>query len=149
MKTTTTWFVVADGGRAHVLVNIGPGKDLYPIPEKALTHPMLAGRDIMSDRPGRTFDSVGRGRHHKEPRTDPRKVEKRNFAQKIATLLDDGLNQGEFERLVIVAPPEELGLIRAELSPAVSRRVSAELNKDLAGLSQSEIMSRLSKFHLI
>lgn len=40
----------------------------------------------------------------------------------------DGLKQGKFERLVLVAPPGELGLLRAELYPAARERVSAELN---------------------
>jgi len=103
----------------------------------------LPGREIMSDRPGRTFDSVGAGRHAKEPRTDPREVEKRSFAHELAAMLDDGLKQGKFERLVLVAPPRELGFLRVELSPAVRKRVSAELNKDLTGVSPSEIPDHL------
>jgi protein required for attachment to host cells len=42
-----------------------------------------------------------------------------------------------------VAPPRELGFLRAELSPAVRKRVSAELNKDLTGVTPSEITDHL------
>jgi protein required for attachment to host cells len=143
MKPTITWILVADSARARLFFNDGPGKGVKSVSDHVFQHPTPPGREIMSDRPGRTFDSVGGGRHAKEPRTDPRKVEKRSFAHELAAMLDDGLKQGKFERLVLVAPPGELGLLRAELSEAVQKRVSAELNKDLTGLTPSEIPDHL------
>jgi protein required for attachment to host cells len=113
------------------------------VSDEVLVGVNLPGREIMSDRPGRTFDSVGAGRHAKEPRTDAREIEKRSFAHELAAMLDDGLKQGKFDRLVLVAPPRELGFLRAELSPAVRKRVSAELNKDLTGVAPSEILDHL------
>jgi protein required for attachment to host cells len=53
------------------------------------------------------------------------------------------LGRGKFERLVLVAPPKELGRLRAELSPAVRERVTAELNKDLTRLSLREMAEHL------
>ena len=139
MKPTITWILVADSARARLFFNDGPGKGVKPVSDKVFRHATPPGREIMSDRPGRTFDSVGGGRHAKEPRTDPRKVEKRSFAHELAAMLDEGLKQGKFERLVLVAPPGELGLLREELSAAVQKRVSAELNKDLTGVAPSEM----------
>lgn len=143
MKPTITWILIADSARARIFFNDGPGQGIKLLSDKVIRHPTPPGREIMSDRPGRTFDSVGGGRHAKEPRTDPRKVEKRSFTHELAAMLDDGLKQGKFERLVLVAPPGELGLLRAELSAAVRKRVSAELNKDLTGVAPSEIPDHL------
>ena len=143
MKPTVTWILVADSARARLFFNDGPGQGVKLVSDEVIRHPTPPGREITSDRPGRTFDSVGEGRHAKEPRTDPRLVEKRNFAHELAAMLDDGLKQGKFERLVLVAPPGELGLLRAAISAAVQKRVSAELNKDLTGVAPSEISDHL------
>lgn len=143
MKPIVTWILIANGARARLFSNDGPGHGVKLVSDEVFAGTNLPGREIMSDRPGRTFDSVGAGRHAKEPRTDPREVEKRSFAHELAAMLDDGLKQGKFERLVLVAPPRELGFLRVELSPAVRKRVSAELNKDLTGVAPSEITDHL------
>ena len=143
MKPIVTWILIANGARARLFSNDGPSHGVKLVSDEVLVGVNLPGREIMSDRPGRTFDSVGAGRHAKEPRTDAREIEKRSFAHELAAILDDGLKQGKFERLVLVAPPRELGFLRAELSPAVRKRVSAELNKDLTGVTPSEITNHL------
>ncbi len=143
MKPIVTWILIANGARARLFSNDGPGHGVTLVSDEVLVGVNLPSREIMSDRPGRTFDSVGAGRHAKEPRTDPREIEKRSFTHELAAMLDDGLKQGKFERLVLVAPPGELGFLRAELSPAVRKRVSAELNKDLTRMAPSEIPDHL------
>ena len=145
MKPIITWILIADSARARLFFNDGPGHGVKLVSDEVIRGLNLPDREIMSDRPGRAFDSVGAGRHAKEPKTDPRKVEKRSFAHELAAMLDDGLKQGKFERLVLVAPPGELGFLRAELSPGVRKRVSAELNKDLTGVPPSEVPDHLGK----
>ncbi len=68
MKSTVTWILIADESRARLLANHGPRRGVEPVSEDLLEGRILPGREIMSDRPGRTFDSVGAGRHAKEPR---------------------------------------------------------------------------------
>jgi protein required for attachment to host cells len=122
MKRIITWILVADGSQARRFCNDGPGRGVAPLSDDLLTGRNLPGREIMSDRPGRTFDSVGQGRHAKEPRADPRAVEKRRFAHTLAAILEDGLNQGRFDCLVLVAPPRTLGLLRDELSKSLREK---------------------------
>lgn len=45
--------------------------------------------------------------------------------------------------LILVAPPDSLGALRAELPPAARRRVFAELAKDLARCPPHELADRL------
>ncbi len=59
-------------------------------------------RDINADKPGRTFDSSGTGRHAKEPPSDPHRMEKRKFAGKITGILEARLQKKNFDRLVLV-----------------------------------------------
>ncbi len=143
MKRITTWILVADAAQARLFCNDGPGRGIRAVSNAVLRGRNLPGREIMSDRPGRTFDSVGQGRHAKEPRTDPREVEKHRFAHKLAVMLEGELNQGKFDRLVLVAPPKALGRLRVELSKSVRARVSAELAKDLTHLPTQELQEHL------
>ncbi len=89
MKPIVTWILIANGARARLFSNDGPGHGVRLVSDEVLVCVNLPGREIMSDRPGRTFDSVGAGRHAKEPRTDAREIEKRSFAHELAAMLDD------------------------------------------------------------
>ena len=144
MKRITTWILVADAAQGRLFRNDGPGRGIALVSDAVLRGRNLPGREIMSDRPGRTFDSVGQGRHAMVPRTDPREVEKQRFAHQLAAMLDDGLKRGSFDRLVLVAPPKALGQLRDELSKSVRARVSAELAKDLTHLPAQELRKHLS-----
>ena len=149
MKRIITWILVADGSQARLFCNDGPGRGVAPLSDDLLTGCNLAGREIMSDRPGRTFDSVGQGRHAKEPRTDPREVEKRRFAHTLAAMLEDGLKQGRFDCLVLVAPPKALGQLRDQLSKSLRDRVSAELAKDLMQTPLHELPEHLGRIMVV
>lgn len=134
---------MADGSRARLFASHGRGSAIETVSEGELQGLNVPGREINSDRPGRTFDSAGAGRHAKEPKTDPREVEKQRFTRDLAKMLHKELGKGRFEQLVLVAPPQELGRLRAELSAAVSERVSAELNKDLTHETPTELAKHL------
>jgi len=143
MRGVTTWIVVADAGRARVLQNDGPGKGVKEVPGTDMVGPHRRDRDIMADRPGRSFDSAGHGRHAMEPPTDPKRAEQHAFFADVAERLEAAAREGRFDRLVLVAEPRALGELRHLLAPAVAAKVSAELDKDLTHLSAAEIGERL------
>ncbi len=145
MKKTVTWVVVADGAHARLFANDGPGKGLTAVPDGDLTGTHAPSREINADRPGRTFDRSGEGRHAKEPQSDPHRNAKRDFAHLVAARLDDAHNRQAFDRLVLVAPPQALGDLRACLGNAVRAKVSAELNKDLTHLKDHELPEPIGK----
>lgn len=99
----------------------------------------LHDRDLKSDRPGRVFDHAAApgarrgavGRHSTGGERNPRKVEARRFAQRIAEALDEARRQNRYERLVVMAPPAFLGLLREEMPAAVRALLAAEVGKDL------------------
>jgi protein required for attachment to host cells len=148
-KKTVTWVVLVDGARARVVANTGPGIDLQPVYEKEDAKAMLPAREIEADRPGRTFDSGGRGdaaaqgRHAYEPPTDPRRKQQADFIKGVAELLEDAALKGSFNRLVLIAPPKALGDLRASLAKTVSRMVSEEIPKDLVDVPMHELPERL------
>ena len=42
----TTWILIADGARAHIIANDGPGKGLKPVPGREYTGVNLPTREI-------------------------------------------------------------------------------------------------------
>lgn len=144
MTRHDTWVVVANGAHARVFqlrksqkVVLEPAWEHQPVGSN------LSSRAIASDRPGRTFDSAGEGRHAKEPPTDPARYEKERFAREVVQRLDDARKQHAFEALIVVAPPQCLGDLRAAMSTQLEACVTAELNKDLSKLKPAEIIEHL------
>ena len=99
----------------------------------------LHNRDLKSDRPGRVFDhapTIGGRRgavaHHSTGgERNPRKIEARRFARRITQALEQARQQDQYERLVVMAPPAFLGLLREEMPAAVHAVLTAEIGKDL------------------
>lgn len=99
----------------------------------------LHNRDLKSDRPGRVFDhapTIGRRRgsvaHHSTGgERNPRKVAARRFARRIIQALEEARRQNRYDRLVVMAPPAFLGLLREEMPAAVHAVLTAEIGKDL------------------
>jgi protein required for attachment to host cells len=143
MKKRETWVLVADSARAHVYRLKRDEKVLVPAWQHEPVGSRRPSKAIGSDRPGRTFDSVGGGRHAKEPPTDPARYEKERFAREVIERLEDDMKRHAFEKLIIVAAPQFLGDLRAAMSPQLAGCVELELNKDLSKLQPSEIFEHL------
>jgi protein required for attachment to host cells len=88
-------------------------------------------RDFSSDRPGRSYESVGGQRHAIEREDDPRQREAVKFAKRISRRLDEARRKGEYDELIVVAGPPFLGLMRKEMSRPTRERVVHEIRKDL------------------
>ncbi len=141
MKPVRTWILVADGARARIFLNDGPGHGLKPLSQ--IDHELKPSREIDADRPGRTFDSAGLGRHAKEPPTDPKRHSKQAFATQLADRLKAALNGHEFDRLIVVAAPVTLGDLRKELDKTVLNKLHGEIAKDLTHANEDEIAKHL------
>ena len=143
MKHNKTWIIVADGARAQIFSNSGPGTGLESAIPQALVADNRPSGDIASDRPGRSFDSAGQGRHAMQSGSDPHEYEQTVFANDIAKLLDRNREQKAFDQIVIVAPPKMLGALRHALDKATSQLVIGEINKDLTKLPVRELSDHL------
>jgi protein required for attachment to host cells len=143
MPKPNIWVLVADAARARVFHVERPNMTLAPALGRELIGPRLQSREIASDRPGRTFDRAGEGRHAKEPPTDPARHAKGQFAHDLAGLLDDERKQGSFDRLIIVAAPQFLGDLRNVMSKQLRDLVADEIAKDLSKLPPQELQEHL------
>jgi hypothetical protein len=94
MKPTVTWILVADGAHARLLANRGPGKGVEQL--EAINGDHRPDSELVRDGLGRSFESSGSAgdmRHAIEPRVDPHRELKRDFAKHLAKLLAQGLVQ--------------------------------------------------------
>jgi len=145
MKKTTTWILIADGARAHVVKNDGPGKGLAPTMDHDFWAPHPPTREIGTDKPGRGFESADGARHGKAPRIDFHAFEKVRFAHDMAAMLERAGAKGAYDRLVLVAPPKTLGELRKVLGQESSARLTGELGKDLTHLTLNELAGHLEE----
>ncbi|WP_224703025.1 host attachment protein [Devosia aquimaris] len=143
MKKTITWILIADGAQARVLENTGPGKGLAQVKGLDWSIEPLQAQDIVTDRPGRSFSSAGPGRSAMEPKTDPVEHRETEFVKSVAATLDAKLQEGAFDRLVVVAAPIALGDLRKAMTPNVQKAVMAEINKDLTNLPTAQLPQHL------
>jgi len=89
-------------------------------------------QELESDRPGRAFGRMGAGRHAMGGEHSPKRLSQKRFARSIADRIDQGRVANEFERVVVIAGPEMMGLLRAAVSDGVRSSIVAEIPKDLA-----------------
>lgn len=142
---TITWFLVCDAGRARVL-SYEKHRKTWDIVE-AIDHPAGRARtiDLVGDKPGRVQQSGHSAtRPGMEPQTDPSDVVAERFARRLGGMLEDGRNENRFSRLVLVAPPRFLGLLRKELEATpVAEHVAASIDKDYTRFDLRELEERL------
>lgn len=137
-----TWVVVADGARARIFETAYRGDPLRPALDHDLVSASLHGHDRHTDRPGRVHDRQGAHRHGMEHPSDPVREDERRLAKSVATELGRAPAEG-IARIVLVAPPETLGDLRAALPDPIRAMVVAEVGKDLAAMKDHELEERL------
>jgi protein required for attachment to host cells len=134
MQPARTWIVVADSARARIF-SAGRRDRGWELVE-SLEHP--EGRshtpELVTEMP-----AMERGELPKERET-------RVFARQLARRLEGAFHRHQFQRLVLVAPPELMGALRKSLSPPVSEAVSDEITKDFSQLRQDDLEERIASW---
>jgi protein required for attachment to host cells len=119
----------------------------------------LHDRDLKSDRPSMVFDHAppatgrrgGVGHHGTGGERRPRKHAAEVFAARVAEELEQARRAHQFSRLVIMAGPPFLGMLRTALPEALERTVVAEVPKDLLGQADAAVRAHLppEAFHTL
>jgi protein required for attachment to host cells len=145
-RKSTTWIVIADGARARFLAHEGHGTGVTPTGprEMADLQSHLRTTDLGTDKPGRSFGDHSGARSAMEPRVDWHRQRKEQFAKDVAAAIDHGASTGAFDRLILVAPPATLGVMRQALGAAASGRLHGELAKDLTKVADDELAAHLA-----
>jgi len=129
MKAEIEWALIADAQRCRILERRAPFGPWHEKPELAVEIDSPLSRDLGTERPGRTQESANAARHAIEPKTDPHRQAKQDFARDLAEWLE--AQTAHYDRLILVAPPAFLGDLREALGDAAGKRLVGTLDKDL------------------
>ncbi|MEL7133176.1 MAG: host attachment family protein [Pseudomonadota bacterium] len=133
-----TWVVVADSEKVLFLRNLTDQQD----PNFEVTD--VEEQDNPSDieqsanRPGRMPDT-GQGQRSALDDTDWHELAKDRFAKDLADMLYKDAHKGAFDKLVLVASPQVLGVVRNEMHKEVSDKIVGEIPKTLTNHRVDEI----------
>lgn len=149
MKLPTTWYVVADGGRARILQKRGRqgnGQEAFDTRQEFVSANLhRQTHDLGTDRPGRVRESATSAHHAAQPRQDLHQADKRSFVHEVAAVLNEASQRDEFDALILVAPAHALGDLRQALDAATQRKITGELQKDLTNVPNGDLAAHLSE----
>ncbi len=112
----------------------------------------LHDRDLKSDRPGRKNDHAplqngrrGAAAHHGVgSEAHPRRRQAQQFARRIVTELTRSHERDPIEKLVLIAGPRFLGLLRAALPERLRALVADEIHSDLVHAPDTALREHLA-----
>lgn len=141
-----SWLIIANSSLARIYKI---EKDHHLEEVKVLEHPesRLRNSDLVSDRPGRDFESNGVRRHALEQKTSPKKNEFNIFARELCDYLEESHQQGIFDTLYLAASPALLGILRQTINPNTANLIKGEVDKDMTQLKPHELRSHLPFFY--
>jgi protein required for attachment to host cells len=144
-RPSRTWIIIADAARAKIWTQEKTGAPLTALEGGDFRNPNSAHhtRDLGSDRPGRSVESVGGARHAIQSKHDPRRSAAAGFASNVADFVEQKAVEKSYERLVIVAPPHTLNDFRHALGKHASALLVAEIHKDLTKTPTRELPPHL------
>jgi protein required for attachment to host cells len=99
--------------------------------------------DMVTDGPGRVFESAAPGRHAIAAKTDPHEQAKERFIHSVGVLLNQRRAAGDFDVLVLAVTRAQVHEFEAALDDATKACVAARLSKDLVKTPTAEIWHRL------
>lgn len=143
MKKPKLWYVITDGGRARFVERDEAGA-FRTLSSFVSTELHKSTHELGLDRPARVKESASPSRHAVEPRRDLHEAAKEDFVRTVAAELAALLNQGQFDELVLVAPPGVLRELKDSLSKPTAKVVVKELQKDLTKVPDHELTGHLS-----
>jgi protein required for attachment to host cells len=142
-KKPRLYYVIADGGRARFVERDEDGA-YRTLSSFVSTELHASSHELGRDRPTRVKESANSARHAVEPRQDPHEAAKADFIRTIAAELGALLKQGQFDQLMLVAPPGVIGELKGSLSDATAKTVVKELHKDLTKVPDHDLTSHLA-----
>lgn len=143
MKVSKLWFVIADGARARFVERDEDGA-FRTIASFVSTELHDRASDLGRDRPGRVMESATPKRSSMVPRFDPKEAAKEEFIELVADELGVERGRGQFDQLVLVAPPGVLTKLKDKLPKPVAELVVRDLQKDLTNVPDHDLTDHLA-----
>lgn len=143
MKNPRTWYVVMNSHRARILRNLPNPQEALPV-EISLEGRRRKMTDVIQDRPTRSFASAGGGRRSAvEPGSNPLQEDARVFMHELQEFLTKEATAEAFDRLVVVAPSDAMGIWRTHIPEELKDRIHQEIIRNLVLFPGRELVAAL------
>lgn len=136
-----TWIVAADGARARVFEERVRGGALHELAAQAL-HIEEADRPRARAHSATVHERTGPGRHAASD-ADPAQEAEARFLRRVVDALEAAAQANAFDRLVLIAPPTALGVLRASLPPGLRSRLETSNAHNRTHANASEMRGHL------
>ncbi|MGN6578582.1 MAG: baeRF12 domain-containing protein [Bordetella sp.] len=138
------WIAVCDGAKGIVFRNDGELGSLNLRTVIAMNAERRPAHEHGSDRPDRISAPSGSGRHAVEV-VDRHRSAENQFLEDFARSLDKVVPPHDLQgTLIVVAPPQALGIVRRKLSPRLLQMLKKEIARDVVGFPVNHIETLLS-----
>lgn len=139
-----TWVVVAESSRAKIF-EVEKNESTRTLKElTGFTH-----SDSRNHKQQLAGSQQKESRHSLMTATlDTRKEQERvEFARSLGQHLDSALNQGKFNKLILMSPPRFLGDLRKNLGNETNKHVVSEIDKNLVRHNVKDIQAHMPQFY--
>jgi protein required for attachment to host cells len=140
-QSTWSWVVVGDSSGARIFKFDRQG-DAWSLVEK-IDGNGTANSNGTSDFGPKASEHKGALHGHGNIENVRKETTERRFAHLLAHVLERGLTENSFGRLILVAQPKLLGELRENLSRGLKAKIVAEVSKDYVHLTGNEIREQL------
>ncbi|WP_040787599.1 host attachment protein [Massilia niastensis] len=158
----TTWIISANAGRARFFSESDPAAPLQEIEDMVNAAARLRVTEAVSDKMGPTAatssshgiggsEAAGFAHNAKagapnklyQPAQTPAEHEAELFAKEISNYLVQAHGEGRFQKLVLSASPQFLGVLRSNLDPQIKQLIKLEFNKDYTHSNAQDLRAHL------
>ncbi|MDL2404440.1 host attachment family protein [Rhizobium calliandrae] len=137
-----TWVVVCDGAKALILKCSNGGQHPHLRTCETMEQPHPPDRELGADKPGRTHQAEGFAGSAVEE-TEWHEQAAAEFLKGVAAKIDALVQTKGIDRLILVAPPRALGVLRPHLGAHSQAVIVAEVAKDLTNFPVDQIERHL------
>ncbi len=130
-KYKKNWAVVANRESAQIF-EVDRGDPPHLVRHLENPRGRLMNREINADRPGRTKDRVGNGRHAMMRSRSPKEQNLIDFAKEIGGVIEKARSQKRFQKVFLIAPSKLLGELKSSLTASTQKVVGGSYVKNFS-----------------
>lgn len=143
---TNTWIVVADEAKARVLSLSKLTEPLVEFKTSTSSEAKMLDRELVSDKSGTSHGGSGQGRHSVGERHENKEQYEIRFAKEIGDYLEENRQTNTYSKLIIIAAPRFLGVLRKVFTKGVLELITLEVDKDLTMMDTQVIKEYLPPY---
>jgi len=138
------WILICDGSKALFLRNDGDAQNLDLVEVRTSINEGVSTHETGADRPGRVHAPAGGMRRGVEA-PDLHERQEHDFLAKIAGEIEAEVESSGMKRLLLIAPPRALGILRQHLGARSQTAIFGQIVKDFTKMPVREIEARLQE----